>query len=80
MHCIMYLDAIAGYHSGGGRVCQAAERVLGAGSGHRDGAAERDVLTDLADVEGDEITERLSISGWQGFEGFFVAVLDRHSF
>ena len=59
---------------------QAAERVSGAGCGHRDGAAEDDVLTYLADVEGYEITERLSISSWQRFEGFPVTVLDRQSF
>ena len=83
MYCIMYkryLDTIAGHHSGGGRMRQAAERVPRAGSGHRDCAAEHDVLSDLADVQGDEVTERLPISGWQRFEGFFVTALDRHSF
>ena len=43
---------------------QAAERVARAGGGHCHCATEHDVLADLADVEGDEVAERLSVRGW----------------
>ena len=58
---------------------QAAEGVARAGGSHRHCAAEHDVLADLADVEGDEVAERLSVRGWQRLEGFSITPLDRHS-